>query len=647
MLSHFLRKPYRHWVMGLLLWFMGNMSGALAADNRVLPHDREHMRASSPQGAAIRDGVVRSHGVTILGQLKYPPDFRHFDYVNPQAPKGGTLRLSEQGSYDSLHPFILKGVSANGLGQLVYETLTVAADDEPSAQYGLIAETIEYPRDKSWVIFTLRPEARWHDGQPITPEDVIFSFNTLMKEGSPRYRFYYQNVVKVEALDARRVKFSFDQAGNNELPYIVGSLPILPQHYWQDKDFTATTLVPPLGSGPYKVSAINPGRTVTFQRVEDYWGQALAVNRGKYNFDTIQFEYFRDDTARFEAFKAGAYDLIWENSSKRWATEYVFPAAKDGRVITERIAHKSPVGMQAFGYNLRRQKFADPRVRRALAYCFDFEWTQKNIFYGQYSRTKSYFDNSELAATGLPKGAELALLTPYRDQLPAEVFSTAYDVPYFEPGWVSRRANLLTAKRLLEEAGWYVRDGVLTHLETGQQMEIEFLLGSYNASFQRLIQPMIRHMEKLGIRAHIAVVDISVYQNRMLDHDFDIYIFNQLQSTSPGNEQREMWGSEAADRSGSRNFLGIKNPVIDALIDKIIFAPDRSSLVTAVNALDRVLLWGHYVIPQYHSADSRIGRWQHIARPAVIPPYLPNTASIRWLRDTGWDQRIVAGGKQP
>jgi microcin C transport system substrate-binding protein len=560
--------------------------------------------------------VAPSHGVAMHGDLKYGPAFEHFDYVNPEAPKGGTVTFASIGSFDTLNPFIIKGTGADGLGFL-FETLTTQSEDEPFSEYGLLAESIEMPEDRSWVAFTLRPEARWHDGKPVTVDDVIFSFNTLKEKGLPFYRAYYKNVTKVEAAGERRVKFTFEETTNRELPLILGQLPILPKHYYENVEFDKTTLQPPLGSGPYRIKSLEPGRRIVYERVKDYWGADVPVNRGAWNFDEIRYEYYRDANVALEAFKAGAYDIRVENTSKFWATAYTGPMFDAGWIVKEEIPHELGTGMQGFAFNLRRPMFQDPRVRRALAYAFDFEWTNRTIMYGQYDRTESYFSNTELAAAGLPSAAELELLEPFRDQLPEEVFTEVYEAPATE-GEGGIRQNLRTALRLLGEAGWSVEDGQLVNGE-GQPFRFEILLNG--PSFERHTLPFIKNLERLGIQATVRAVDPAQYQNRLDEFDFDMVVASFGQSLSPGNEQREYWSTEAADIPGSRNIIGIKDPVVDHLIDQIIEAPTREDLVTATRALDRVLLWGHYVIPHWHSRTFRVAYWDKFDRPQTNPPY--------------------------
>jgi len=555
-----------------------------------------------------------THGVAMHGAPKYGPDFTHFDYVNPDAPKGGTVKLGVQvGSFDTLNGYTIKGVPATGLG-LLYDTLMVESDDEPFSQYGLLAETVEMPEDRSWVVFTLRPDARFHDGEPVTVDDVIFSFNVLREKGRPFFRAYYQNVATVEEIGEHQVKFSFDIAGNRELPLIIGQIPILPEHYWAERDFAQTTLEAPLGSGPYRIASVDPGRSIAYERVADYWGDDLPVNKGRFNFDRIVFDYYRDATVTLEAFKAGEFDYRAENVAKNWATAYDTPAVRDGRLIKDEIQDSLPRGMQSFAYNIRREIFQDPRVRLALGYAFDFETTNRNLFYGQYVRTKSFFSNSELAATGLPNGEELAILERYRGRVPDEVFTEQYEPPVSD-GSGNIRGNLRTALEILEEAGWEIRDRKLTHTETGEPFEFELMVR--DPTFERIALPYAQNLERIGVEMEIRRVDTSQYQQRLDDFDFDMIVASWGQSLSPGNEQRDFWGSESADAPGSRNFVGIADTVVDELIEALIAAPSRQALVTRTRALDRVLLWNHYVIPQWHLAYQRIAYWDRFGRPGV------------------------------
>jgi microcin C transport system substrate-binding protein len=556
-----------------------------------------------------------AHGIAMHGDLKYGPDFTHFDYADPDAPKGGTVTFSAIGTFDSLNPYILKGVPAAGLG-LVFQTLTTQSEDEPFSEYGEIAESIIVPEDRSWVAFDLRPEARWQDGEPITVEDVIFSLETLKTKGHPFYRAYYKNVVKAEKVGERRVKFTFEGGINRELPLIVGQLPVLPKHYYENREFERATLDPPIGSGPYRIERVDAGRTIVYRRVEDWWGADLPVNKGRFNFDEIRYEYYRDSDVALEAFKAGQYDIRLENTAKLWATGYDSPALAKGWIVREEIPVERPAGMQGFVFNTRRELFRDPKVREALAWAFDFEWTNRTLFYGAYTRTDSYFENSELEATGLPGPKELELLEPFRDRLPPEVFTKDYEPPTTD-GSGNIRDNLRIALRLLREAGWKVDNGRLVNATTGEPFRFEILLVS--PAFERIAGPFVKNLERLGIQASIRTVDTAQYENRVNDFDFDMIVAVWGQSLSPGNEQRDFWSCEAANTPGSRNYAGICDPVVDALIDRIIQAPTREDLVAACRALDRVLLWGHYVIPHWHIPYVRVAYWNRFGRPEIVP----------------------------
>jgi len=589
-------------------------------------------------GWSIAGAVEPAHGVAMHGDVKYPPDFTHFEYVDPDAPKGGTMTYSAIGTFDSLHPYILRGQPAAGLGVLV-ETLTRRSNDEAFTEYGLLAESIEMPEDRSWVAFTLRPEARWHDGEPVTVDDVIWSLETLKTKGHPFYRAYYANVVSAREEGERRVVFEFDGGINRELPLIVGQMPILPKHYWETRDFEASTLEPPLGSGPYRVARVDPGRSITYERVEDYWGADVPVNRGRFNFDTIRYEYFRDSNVALEAFKAGQYDFRVENTARLWATAYTGPGIDAGLIRREEISDESGTGMQGYVFNTRRAIFEDPLVRRALAYAFDFEWSNKTLFFDQYARSYSYFSNTELAATDLPDERELAMLEPFRDQLPPEVFTAVYEPPSTD-GSGELRGNLRTAFELLQEAGWEVDRATrkLVHAETGRPMRFEILL--VNPAFERITGPFLRNLERLGIDATMRTVDTAQYQNRMDAFDFDMAVSVWGQSLSPGNEQRDFWSCEAAATPGSRNLAGICDPVVDAMIERVIQAEDRDELVASTRALDRVLLKGHYVIPHWYSPVTRVAYWDKFARAPIDPRYGLDLNA--WWVDPARAQRVAS-----
>ena len=582
-------------------------------------------------------GPAWRHGLSLFGDVKYPAGFKHFDYVNPAAPKGGVVRQIAVGTFDSFNVVVsgVKGSVAGAVG-LIYESLTTPAQDEVSTEYGLLAETVSYPDDYSWVIYRLRAQARWHDGKPVTPEDVIYSLE-MFKKHHPQYSAYYRHVVKAEKSGERDVKFTFDAPGNRELPQIVGQLMILPKHWWEGsndagakRDVSATTLEPPLGSGAYRIKSFVPGRSVVLERVKDHWGADLNVNLGRNNFEELRYEYFRDATVAIEAFKADQVDWRTENSAKNWATAYDFPAVNDKRVVLEEFANRSSGIMQAFAINIRRPKFADARVRRALNYAFDFEEMNKQIFFGQYKRISSYFDGTELASSGLPQGKELEILETVRAEVPPEVFTTAYSNPVGgNPEAV--RSNLREGLKLLKEAGYEVRDRKLVDAKTGTPFALELLVE--DPSMERVMLFFKPSLERLGIAVSVRTIDPTQYENRLRSWDFDIVVSSWGESLSPGNEQREFWGSHAADMAGSRNIIGIKNPAIDKLIERVIFTKDRDDLVAATKALDRVLLWNHYVVPQWTYSFMRTARWDRFGRPENMPKYGLSAFPALWWYD--------------
>ncbi|WOE82341.1 extracellular solute-binding protein [Pseudomonas protegens] len=557
------------------------------------------------------------HALTLYNEApKYPASFQHFDFVNPDAPKGGTFRMAGFGSFDSLNPFISKGVPEQNIG-LIYDTLMTQSLDEPFTEYGLVAGKIEKAPDNSWVRFYLRPEARFNDGQPIRAEDVVFSFQTLMSAGSPLYRGYYADVDQVIAEDPLRVLFKFKHSNNRELPLILGQLTVLPKHWWESRDFAKSNLEIPLGSGPYKVTEVKAGRSIRYERVKDYWGRDLPVNRGFYNFDVITSDYYRDNTVALEALKAGQFDYWLEMSAKNWANAYNTPAVAQGRLIKEQIANGNPTGMQGFVFNTRRPMFQDVRVRHALSLLLDFEWSNKQLFNGAYTRTRSYFENSEMAATGLPGPEELAILEPLRDKIPQQVFDQAFS-PSVCDGSGMIRAQQRQAYQLLQEAGWRIVDDKMVDAQ-GKPLVIEFLLAQ--TEFERVLLPFKRNLADLGIDLVIRRVDVSQYITRVRSRDFDMIVGSFPQSNSPGNEQREFWMSSSADKPGSRNYIGLKDPAIDSLVESLINADSRSSLVAHARALDRVLQWGYYVIPNWHIKTWRVAYWDHIGHPQVAPKY--------------------------
>jgi microcin C transport system substrate-binding protein len=590
---------------------------------------------------------VWRHGLSLFGNLKYPPGFKQFDYVNATAPKGGTLRQIAIGTFDNFNVVVagVKGALAIGIDN-IYDTLLTPAQDEVSGEYGLIAEAVSYPDDFSAASYRLRAEAKWHDGKPVTPDDVIFSFNAF-KKYSPQLAAYYRHVVKVEKTGDRELTFTFDSPGNRELPQIVGQLMVLPQHWWEGtdangnkRDIGSTTLEPPLGSGAYRIRDFSPARNIVFERAKDYWADKLNVSVGRDNFDELRFEYFRDTTVALEAFKADTVDWRTENSAKNWATAYDFPAVNDKRVVLEEFPVNNFGVMQAFAFNVRRAKFQDPRIRLAFNFAFDFEEMNKQIFFGQYKRIKSYFEGTELASSGLPEGRELEILETVRDKVPPELFTTAYSNPVGgNPQAV--RGNLREAVRLFKEAGYEIRNERLVSSKTGEPYVVEFL--AEDPSFERVFLFYKPSLDRLGVTVTVRVVDASQYENRLRSWDFDIITNSWGESLSPGNEQRGYWGSQAADQPGTLNLIGIKNPAVDAMIDQVVFAKNRPDLVAATHALDRVLLWNHYVVPQWFYGKMRSARWDRFSHPDPLPKYGTSAFPTVWW----WDAAKAAktGGK--
>ena len=584
-----------------------------------------HKAAAQSSAAASASAGDWRHGLSLFGDLKYPAGFKNFQYVNPSAPRGGTVRQVAIGTFDNFNVVVagVKGQLAAAI-TLTSDTLLTSSLDEVSAEYGLLAESVSYPDDFSSCTYRLRPEAKWHDGKPVTVEDVIFSFNAF-KTHDPQLSAYYRHVTKAEKTGERDITFTFDQAGNRELPMIVGQINVLPKHWWEGKDaqgrqrdIAQTTLEPPLGCGAYRVKAFVPGRSITYERVPDYWGSDVNVNVGSNNFNEIRYEYFRDTTVALEAFKADQIDWRAENGAKDWATGYDFPAVRDKRVVLEEFDIRNVGIMQAFAFNTRRDKFKDPRVRRAFNFAFDFEEMNKQIFFGQYKRINSYFEGTELASSGVPEGLELEILQTVKDKVPAEVFTTAYASPTGGNN-DAVRSNLREALRLFREAGWEVRDKKLTNTKTGEKMTVEVLIAS--PTFERVVGFWKPLLDRVGIDTSIRLVDPTQYENRLRNWDYDVIVASWGQSLSPGNEQRGYWGSQAAGQAGSRNYPGIKDPAIDALIDRVIFAKSREELVASTKALDRVLLWHHYVVPQWTYGKVRSARWDRFGRPDPLPKY--------------------------
>lgn len=609
------------------------------------------------QDQSLAQGAnTRHHALSLIGKPKYGPDFTHFAWVNPDAPKGGKVVRNTVGDFNNLNPFTIKGIPASGI-TLTYDTLMSTSPDEHSTEYGLVAEWVSYPDDYSSATFGLRPEAKFHDGAPITPDDVVFSLEAL-KKAHPHFGKYYKNVVKAEKTGDHQVTFTFDSKGNRELPQILGQLYILPKHYWQaegkdgkPRDLSKTTTEIPLASGPYRVKSFDIGKTIVYERVAEYWAKDLPVSRGQWNFGEIKYIYFKDRTGAFEEFKSGKSDYWVENTSQAWATQFNFPGIQSGKAKREEIAIQRVAPMQAFVFNTRRKKFNDPRVRRAFNYAFDFESLNKNVLYNQYVRVNSYFGNSEMQATGLPEGRELEILNELKAEIPSEVFTTAFENPVGGPK--NTRSNLRKASELLQAAGWQVTDKVIEDPNCGffcglmktiglgsdkkervlrnksaEPLTAEFLIAS--PAFERIILPYVADLKKLGIEATLRVVDPTQYEQRTRSHDFDIIVDTFAQSMSPGNEQRDFWGSATANIPGSRNTIGIKNKAVDALIEKIVFAKDRTELVAATKALDRVLLWNHYVVPQWHYPFERVAYWDKFGRPDKLPKLTPAFLQVWW-----------------
>lgn len=557
------------------------------------------------------------HALTLYDEPpKYPASFKHFDYVNPDTPKGGTFRQSGFGGFDSLNPFINKGVAAENVGS-IYDTLMRQSLDEPFTEYGLVAGKIEKAPDNSWVRFYLRPEARFHDGHPMRADDVVWTFNTLVSQGAPLYKVYYGDVAEVIAEDPLKVLFKFKHKNNRELPLILGQLPVLPKHWYENREFNRGNLEIPLGSGPYRVAEVKAGRSVRFERVKDYWAKDLPINRGMFNFDVMTFDYYRDSTVALEALKAGQFDYNLEMAAKNWANAYNVPAVREGRLIKEELPNGNPTGMQGFVFNLRKPMFQDVRVRKALSLLLDYEWTNKQLFNGAYTRTSSYFENSDMAATQPATPDELKILEPLRGKIPEQAFTEVFKNPVSDGSGMIREQQR-QAYKLLQEAGWKIVDDKMVDAQ-GKPVVIEFLLAQ--TEFERVLLPFKRNLADLGIELTLRRVEVPQYINRLRSRDFDMIVSGFPQSSSPGNEQREFWTSGAADNPGSRNFIGLRDPAIDQLVEQLINADSRQSLINHARALDRVLQWGYYVIPNWHIKTWRVAYWNHIGHPKVSPKY--------------------------
>jgi microcin C transport system substrate-binding protein len=578
-------------------------------------------------GAALAEP---RHGLSTFGDLKYPADFKHFDYVNPQAPKGGTVKLRDIGTFDNLNPFIIKGVKLRGMGAIVqtlpYDTLMVSAADEADAMYGLVAKSVDVGPNKRWVEFVLRPEARFHDGSPITTADLIYSFNTLKTEGIPGYRINLKDVETVSASGPHNIRYSFrDGVVTRDLPAFVAGLPILSKAYYATVPFNKTTLTPPLTSGPYRIGRIDQGRSLVYERVTDYWAKDLPVNVGRFNFDKMQFDFYRDRTVAMQAFKSREYDFREDFYSKNWATGYKFPAVKNGWVIKESVPNLAPASRQYFVLNLRRKKFQDIRVREAFALAFDFAWTNKNLFYGAYSRSLSLFQNTDMAARKLPNDAEKKLLKSIKGKIPTSIRTAVYQPPGEGSGL---RKNLRRAKKRLSQGGWKIIDGKLTD-KHGKVLEIEIL--TFSPSFERILAPIVKNLKRLGIQASMRIVDTAQYTYRMQTFDFDVTTAAFGTSATPGISERNFWGSASANQDGSVNYSGLSDPVIDELLNRITSAPDRQALTLAARTLDRVLLANHYIIPEWFNATHNLAYWDKFSRPDVKPKYALGFMDTWWF----------------
>jgi microcin C transport system substrate-binding protein len=586
--------------------------------------------AAMPTAVSLGGATTVAHGVSAFGDLKYPAGFGHFDYADPDALVGGTFSTGVGGgTFDSLNPFILKGNPATGVG-LTFDSLMVSAGDEPDAMYGLIASSVEYPADRLWATFEIRPEARFSDGSPITAEDVVFTFKTLREQGRPTYRVVLSAITAVTAESPLRVRFDFHpDAPRRDLPMTVASIGILSKAYYATTDFNQSTLDPPLGSGPYMVEIedLEPGRTIVYRRRDDYWGWHLPVNRGRWNFGHFRYEYFRDRSAGFEAFKNGTFTFTEEFWSKLWATAYDFPAIQRGDVIRDVLQDNNPSGAQGYWFNLRRKKFQDPRVRQALSLAFDFEWSNKTLFYGLYARTDSFFEGGPMQAEGKPTPGELALLEPLADKLPPGVLDQPAYSPVPTDGSGRNRAALRAAGKLLDQAGWEVIDGI--RQKDGERLEFEFLL--VGEGFERITVPYVRNLERIGAKGTVRTIDPSQYNRRMDEFDFDITVSRKSMQLTPGVELKDYFHSRSANSPGSSNTAGLADPAVDALIDVIERTADRVLLTDAVKALDRVMRAMHIWVPQWHKGSHTIAYWDIYARPGLKPEYQRGVDDLWWI----------------
>jgi peptide/nickel transport system substrate-binding protein len=559
----------------------------------------------------------QAHAIAMHGAPKYPDGFSHFSYADPNAPKGGRVVLGQTGSFDTLNPLIIRGEAVVGIREWVYETLMARGFDEPFTMYGLIAKSVEVPDDRSSVTFHIDPRARFSDGQPITADDVIFSMETLRERGRPNHRNSYKKVVRTERMSDLAVRFVFDDRGDREMPLIMASMPVLPKHLLTPETFERTTLVPIVGSGPYTIASVDPGRSITYKRNPNYWGRDLPVNRGRFNFDEIRYEYFRDMSVQFEAFKSGVLSIRSEDDPKLWSSGYDIPAKRDGRMLLREVETGLPAGMSALAFNIRRPVFQDPRVRRGLLLLFNFEWVNKTLYHGLYKRTESFFERSYLSSAGKPADArERELLAPFPDTVLPDVMEGHYRMPVSD-GTGHNRENAREAFRLFSEAGYVIENGRLIHKATRRPLSFEILAGS--TVQQRLMASFVSDLAKLGIAARLRVVDSAQYQSRLKDYDYDMIQTAWPSSLSPGNEQVFRWDSRTADTPGSFNFVGVKNPAVDAMIKRLLEAKDDQDFTSAVRALDRVLLSGTYVIPLFHASRQWVAHWKQVKGPERFP----------------------------
>ena len=584
------------------------------------------LAAAIPFTASAQEKITKSWAIAEFGEPLYDEDMEHWPYANPNAPKGGNITLGDFGSFDTLNPYILKGEFPSSIG-LIYDSLMEGSGDELVSAYGLIAESVEYPDDKSWAVFNIRPEARFHDGTPITAADFKFTFDTIREHGRPFLKSFYDDVESAEVVGERRIRFDFKTRNSMKPLMIVAGTSPQPRHYWAERDISRTTLEPPLGSGPYRIKSVEPGRSIVYERVKDYWAADLPVNRGRHNFDVIRYDFYRDETVQFEAFKAGKVDYRGEGEVKRWFTGYDIPQVENGRIIKTEMANNNPRGIGAFFINNRREQFKDKRVREAINYLYDFEAIQRTLLYGQYKRIKSYFPNSDFGASGPPTPEEVAVLEPFRDQLPPEVLTEAFEPPKSD-GSGRNRENLRKALALFKEAGWELRDTKLVNAETGQQLKLQIITAA--PPTLRMADPFIQSMQRAGIDASIRLVDPSQWRVIGDEFDFDLSTGRLNFFPPPGTELRSYFGSAAADQRGSANSMGIKNPVVDQLIEQIVNAEDLETLKATTRALDRVLLWNHYLVPVYYPDEIWFAYWNKFGMPEKSAYYSAGFSSTWW-----------------